>query len=197
MATAWCWPLISINTEEENKYSCTSASPYAFMTWTGRTFLYHDINYWDYVALVIDKWMNKWIWMICGMMLTRENWSALRKMCPSATLSTTNPKWADLGLNLGLCSHRQVPNHLKHSRVRDRVNELSFDHRLTETQKILNKFAELRRQTLQNLFQGDWRARVMVLDMQEFSLTTWWTRGNQHKKRHPIWGIFTFLLGAY
>jgi hypothetical protein len=93
--------------------------------------------------------------MICEMMLTRENRSALRKMCPSATLSTTNPKWADLGLNLGLCSQRQVPNHLKHSRVRDRVNELSFDHRLTETQKILNKFAELRRQTLQNLFQGD------------------------------------------
>jgi hypothetical protein len=38
-----------------------------------------------------------------------------RKICPSATLSITNPIWTDPGANLGLCGQRLVTNHLSHS----------------------------------------------------------------------------------
>jgi hypothetical protein len=37
-----------------------------------------------------------------GMILTGENRRTRRKTCPSATLSTTKPKWVDLGGNPGL-----------------------------------------------------------------------------------------------
>jgi hypothetical protein len=37
-----------------------------------------------------------------GMILTGENRRNRRKTCPSATLSTTNLTWTDLGANLGL-----------------------------------------------------------------------------------------------
>jgi hypothetical protein len=36
------------------------------------------------------------------MKLTGENRSTRRETCPSATLSTTNPTWTDLGSNPGL-----------------------------------------------------------------------------------------------
>ena len=32
--------------------------------------------------------------------------------CPNVTLSTTNPTWTDLGLNLGLCGKRMQSNQL-------------------------------------------------------------------------------------
>jgi hypothetical protein len=38
----------------------------------------------------------------------------LRKTCPSAILSTTNPTWTDPGANPGLHSERPVTNHLNH-----------------------------------------------------------------------------------
>jgi hypothetical protein len=41
---------------------------------------------------------------------TGENQRAWRKTCPSASLSTTNPTWTDLGANRGLCSERPAPN---------------------------------------------------------------------------------------
>jgi hypothetical protein len=43
-----------------------------------------------------------------GMILTGENRRTQRKICPSATLSTTNPTWVDLGFNPGLCGERPV-----------------------------------------------------------------------------------------
>jgi hypothetical protein len=36
----------------------------------------------------------------------------LEKTCPSATLSTTNPTWTNLGVNLGLFCERLATNHL-------------------------------------------------------------------------------------
>jgi len=36
--------------------------------------------------------------------------SAQRNTCPTATLSTTNPTWADVGLKLGLCSAMPATN---------------------------------------------------------------------------------------
>jgi len=38
------------------------------------------------------------------MIMTGENRRAWRQTCPSATISTTNPTWTGLGLNLSLCS---------------------------------------------------------------------------------------------
>jgi hypothetical protein len=48
------------------------------------------------------------------MNLTGENRSTLRKTCPSATLSTTNPTWTDPGSNPGLCGERSETNRLSH-----------------------------------------------------------------------------------
>jgi hypothetical protein len=44
------------------------------------------------------------------MKLTGENRSTLRKTCPTATLSTTNPTWTDPGSNPGLRCERPATN---------------------------------------------------------------------------------------
>jgi hypothetical protein len=49
-----------------------------------------------------------------GMILTGENQRAWRKTCPNAALSTTNPAWTDLYVNLGLHSDRLSTNRLSH-----------------------------------------------------------------------------------
>jgi hypothetical protein len=49
-----------------------------------------------------------------GMILTGENRGTRRKTCPSATLSTTNPTWIDLGANPGLRGERPATNDLSH-----------------------------------------------------------------------------------
>ena len=48
------------------------------------------------------------------MKLTGENRSTWAKICRSATLSTTNPTWADPGSNLGLRCDRLATNSLSH-----------------------------------------------------------------------------------
>jgi hypothetical protein len=45
-----------------------------------------------------------------GIILTWQNWRTRRKICPSATLSTANPTWTDLGLRC----ERPVTNCLSH-----------------------------------------------------------------------------------
>jgi hypothetical protein len=46
------------------------------------------------------------------MKLIGENRSTRREICPSATLSATNPTWTDPGSNPGLCSERPATNRL-------------------------------------------------------------------------------------
>jgi hypothetical protein len=48
------------------------------------------------------------------MKLTGENRSTRVKICPSATLSTTNPIWTDPGSNPGLRGERPATNSLSH-----------------------------------------------------------------------------------
>jgi hypothetical protein len=48
------------------------------------------------------------------MKLTGKNRSTRGKPCPSATLSTTNPTWTDLGSNPGLRGERPATNLLSH-----------------------------------------------------------------------------------
>jgi hypothetical protein len=48
------------------------------------------------------------------MKLTGDNRSTRGKTCPSATLSTTNTTWTDLGSNPGLRGGRPATNRLSH-----------------------------------------------------------------------------------
>jgi hypothetical protein len=48
------------------------------------------------------------------MKLTGEIRSARAKICPSATLSTTNPTWTDSGSNPGLRGERPATDRLSH-----------------------------------------------------------------------------------
>jgi hypothetical protein len=57
-----------------------------------------------------------------GMILTGENRRTRRKICPSATLSTTNPTRVDPGANLGLRGERSATNRLSHSTALDGVS---------------------------------------------------------------------------
>jgi hypothetical protein len=49
--------------------------------------------------------------------IDRESRRTLRKTCPSATLSTTNPRWIEPGANPGLRGDRPAPNELSHATV--------------------------------------------------------------------------------
>jgi hypothetical protein len=46
------------------------------------------------------------------MILTGEYRRTQRKSCPSTTLSTINPTWTALGVNLGVHDERPLTNHL-------------------------------------------------------------------------------------
>jgi hypothetical protein len=48
------------------------------------------------------------------MKLTEENRSTRGKTCPSATLSTKNPKWTDTGSSPGFCGEKPATNRLSH-----------------------------------------------------------------------------------
>jgi hypothetical protein len=52
---------------------------------------------------------GRWVWNICGMINGRRKWSAQRKT--SVPLSTINPTWTILGLNLGLYHDKPVTYH--------------------------------------------------------------------------------------
>jgi hypothetical protein len=49
--------------------------------------------------------------------LTWKNWRTRRKICPSTTLSTTNPTWSYPGGNSGLHGERPATNRLNHGTV--------------------------------------------------------------------------------
>jgi hypothetical protein len=51
------------------------------------------------------------------MMLTRDNTSTWRETCWSATPSTTNLTWTDLGWNPGFRGDRLATNHLSHGKA--------------------------------------------------------------------------------
>jgi hypothetical protein len=62
------------------------------------------------------------------MKLTGENRRTREKTCPSATLSTTNPAWTDLGSNPGLRGGRPAANRLSHGTAYNSVcNILSYN----------------------------------------------------------------------
>jgi hypothetical protein len=58
--------------------------------------------------IIDDVWSSRW----------NENWQGKpkysEKTCPTATLSTTNPPWPDLGSNPGRRGEKQTTNHLSY-----------------------------------------------------------------------------------
>jgi hypothetical protein len=62
-----------------------------------------------------------------GMVLKEENQGNERKISPSATLSTTNPTWTGLILNLGLCCERLVSDHVSHGGAWDVTLQVQQD----------------------------------------------------------------------
>jgi hypothetical protein len=52
------------------------------------------------------------------MKLTGENRITRGKTCPSATLSTTNPTWTNMGSNPGLQGERPATKRLSHGTAR-------------------------------------------------------------------------------
>ena len=56
--------------------------------------------------------MNEWVWDVGGIVLTGENRSTGGKICPSATSSTANLKWTDLGSKTRLRGERPTTNRL-------------------------------------------------------------------------------------
>ena len=49
----------------------------------------------------------------------RKNLKYLEKTCSNDTLSTKNPTWTDLGLNVGLCGKRLKSNQLSNGMAVD------------------------------------------------------------------------------
>jgi len=52
-----------------------------------------------------------------GIILTGAYCTNQRYTCSGASLSNTDPTWDDLGLTLGICDDRLLPNHLSHGRT--------------------------------------------------------------------------------
>jgi len=76
----------------------------------------------NHCFLVTASWRLKWIWSAGGMILTGENRSTGRKICPSATMSTTNLMYTDLGSTLGLRGERPATDRFSHSRLQINLN---------------------------------------------------------------------------
>jgi hypothetical protein len=79
-----------------------------------------------------------------GMILTGENQRTWRKICPSATLSTTNPIWIDTGMNLGLHGERPLTNHLNHGMAPEKPY-INLFHAVTYLlmHDLLNSFVQI------------------------------------------------------
>jgi hypothetical protein len=60
------------------------------------------------------------------MKLTGENRSTRGKTCPSATLSTTNPTWIDLGSNPGLRCERPTTNRLSRGTASHKFYNMTY-----------------------------------------------------------------------
>jgi hypothetical protein len=60
------------------------------------------------------------------MILTEENRRTGRKTCPSATSSTTDPTWKNVGMILGIHGDRLVTNRLRHRKTEDMLRIYLF-----------------------------------------------------------------------
>jgi hypothetical protein len=78
---------------------------------------------WDYVSVELRpltgtlstlEMIHDWIWSSSGMIMAGENRRTQRETCPSATLSTTNPTWTNVGAYPHLRSAKPATNRLSY-----------------------------------------------------------------------------------
>jgi hypothetical protein len=70
--------------------------------------------------------------------LTTENRRTRRKICPSATLATTNPTWIDPGANPGLHGEKPATNDLSHGTALVRtLHDCKASNAVTTAQEII------------------------------------------------------------
>jgi hypothetical protein len=65
--------------------------------------------------------MDGWVWITCGMIITRENQCTQDKTYPGVNQSTKNPKWIGLGSNMRLQGDRLATNHLTYGTAHTHV----------------------------------------------------------------------------
>jgi hypothetical protein len=65
---------------------------------------------------------ERWLWKIGEMVLTGKDRNIRRKTCPTATLSTINPTWIDLGSNPDLRGERPATIYLGHAKALPFIN---------------------------------------------------------------------------
>jgi hypothetical protein len=83
----------------------------SFLGWGETESTWYVGHYWPTVPVPVDSW---WVWS-CQW---NENWQEKpqhsEKTCLSATLSTTNPTWPDLGSNTDHRGGKPATNHLSY-----------------------------------------------------------------------------------
>jgi hypothetical protein len=119
-------------------------------------------TYWPTVPALDGRWVWSSWW--------NENWQGKpkhsEKTCPSATLSTTNPTWPDLGSNPGRCGGKLATNRLSYGTAShyhsDFCNEAFPNHRTCQVLQDADQYniAPLRSD---NSFRGLINGKVAVL----------------------------------
>jgi hypothetical protein len=69
------------------------------------------------------------------MILTGENRNIRRETYPSASLSTTNPAWTSLGVNVGLRDEKQATNRLSYGWAQNVFTEAQHRYFFDKTTK--------------------------------------------------------------
>jgi hypothetical protein len=81
----------------------------------------------------MNEWSTEHCWNDTG-----KNLNTWRKICPNATLSTTNTMQMSPGSNLGLCSQTPAANGLNHGMAQ---HSLKFcNNNVTEIIKLVTEF---------------------------------------------------------
>jgi hypothetical protein len=88
---------------------------FSFLGWGETESTWYCGHYWPIVPAPDDRWW--WVWSSRW----NENWQGKPKysdkICPSATLSTTNHTWPDLGSNPGRRCGKTATNRLSHDKA--------------------------------------------------------------------------------
>jgi hypothetical protein len=126
-------------------------------------------NNWLIVPAPDGKW---WVWSGGW----NENWQGKpkysEKTCPSATLSTTNPTWPDLGSNPGRRGGKLATNRLSYGAAYMEVSWDSFDlglYRFTLRANLLRSLNEFLRSTL-SILTSDYRQKFSYVLMRAIFL---------------------------
>jgi hypothetical protein len=121
--TSWSPELQPTNTTQEESRLTLSKGTFSFSGWGETEPTWYVGHCWPIVPAPDDRW---WLWSSWW----NEDWKGkpkyLEKTCSSATLSTTNPTWPDLGSNLGHHGGKPATNHLSYGTAKGMVRPMSI-----------------------------------------------------------------------